>query len=81
MSVARPLRDRCPPVARPLRTAIDCGSGVREPRAITGTESGAIMLGVGEKDEEVYAALKDLRAVGVEIVTFGQVEIWVMSER
>lgn len=32
----------------------------------------SIMLGVGEKDEEVYAALKDLRAVGVEIVTFGQ---------
>ena len=30
------------------------------------------MLGVGEKDEEVFQALRDLRTAGVEIVTFGQ---------
>jgi len=32
----------------------------------------SIMLGVGEKDEEVMQALRDLRTAGVEIVTFGQ---------
>ena len=32
----------------------------------------SIMLGVGEKDEEVLQALRDLRSAGVEIVTFGQ---------
>lgn len=32
----------------------------------------SIMLGVGEKDEEVMQALRDLRSAGVEIVTFGQ---------
>lgn len=32
----------------------------------------SIMLGVGEKDEEVFQALRDLRSAGVEIVTFGQ---------
>lgn len=32
----------------------------------------SIMLGLGEKDEEVVQALKDLRAVGCDVVTFGQ---------
>mmetsp|Transcript_9457 Transcript_9457/g.22258 ORF Transcript_9457/g.22258 Transcript_9457/m.22258 type:complete len:434 (-) Transcript_9457:81-1382(-) len=32
----------------------------------------SIMLGVGEKDEEVFQAMRDLRAAGVEILTFGQ---------
>jgi len=32
----------------------------------------SIMLGVGERDHEVYQTLRDLRAVGVDIVTFGQ---------
>jgi len=32
----------------------------------------SIMLGVGEADEEVRAAMLDLRAAGVEILTFGQ---------
>ncbi|KAK6353385.1 hypothetical protein TWF696_005351 [Orbilia brochopaga] len=32
----------------------------------------SIMLGLGEKDEEVVAALRELRAVGVDVVTFGQ---------
>jgi len=35
------------------------------------TKSG-IMLGLGETDEEVLAALRDLRAAGCEIVTIGQ---------
>jgi len=32
----------------------------------------SIMLGLGETEEEVHQALRDLRDVGVEIVTFGQ---------
>ena len=35
------------------------------------TKSGLI-VGMGETKEEVYGALADLRAVGVEIVTIGQ---------
>jgi len=35
------------------------------------TKSG-IMLGLGERDEEVHEALKDLRAHGVELLTIGQ---------
>lgn len=32
----------------------------------------SIMLGLGEEDEEVMQTLRDLRAVGCDIVTFGQ---------
>ena len=32
----------------------------------------SIMLGVGEYDHEVYETLRDLRAVGVDVVTLGQ---------
>ena len=32
----------------------------------------SLMLGLGEKDEEVRAALRDLRTAGVDVVTFGQ---------
>jgi len=32
----------------------------------------SIMLGLGETDDEVIQALKDLRAVGCDVVTFGQ---------
>ncbi len=32
----------------------------------------SIMLGFGEKDEEVMTAMKDLRAAGVDCVTLGQ---------
>lgn len=32
----------------------------------------SIMLGLGETDEEILQALKDLRAVGCDVVTFGQ---------
>eukprot|EP00035_Acanthoeca_spectabilis_P023880 m.451329 g.451329 ORF g.451329 m.451329 type:complete len:378 (-) comp20137_c0_seq1:147-1280(-) len=40
-----------------------------EPALITKT---SIMLGLGEKDDEVVAALKTLRERGVDVVTFGQ---------
>lgn len=32
----------------------------------------SIMLGLGETDEDILEALKDLRAVGCDVVTFGQ---------
>ena len=32
----------------------------------------SIMLGLGEKDEEVIQVLKDLRSVGCDVLTFGQ---------
>lgn len=40
-------------------------SGIRR------TKSG-IMLGLGEREEEVIQTLKDLRAAGVDVVTIGQ---------
>jgi len=32
----------------------------------------SLMLGLGEKDEEIHQALLDLRSVGCDVVTFGQ---------
>lgn len=32
----------------------------------------SIMMGLGEKDEEILQTLKDLRSVGCDVVTFGQ---------
>jgi lipoic acid synthetase len=32
----------------------------------------SIMLGLGETDEEVIQTMKDLRAIDVDVVTFGQ---------
>ncbi len=62
--------------------------GVRDPRATyrqslqvlkmvkeidpTRYTKSSIMLGLGETDEEVLQALKDLREVGCDVVTFGQ---------
>ncbi|KAK4927512.1 hypothetical protein LTR49_005652 [Elasticomyces elasticus] len=39
------------------------------PELITKT---SIMLGLGETEEALYATLKELRSVGVDVVTFGQ---------
>lgn len=41
-------------------------------RAPEGVTKSSIMLGLGERDGEVRAALADLRGAGVDIVTFGQ---------
>ncbi|KAJ3408250.1 hypothetical protein HDV05_005066 [Chytridiales sp. JEL 0842] len=40
-----------------------------KPELVTKT---SMMLGLGESDEEVMAAMRDLRSVGVDVVTFGQ---------
>jgi lipoyl synthase len=50
----------------------------------------SLMLGLGERDDEIDEAMRDLRAIGVDIVTFGQylrptaahlpVERWVTPE-
>lgn len=39
------------------------------PSLITKT---SVMLGLGEREDELWQLLKDLRAVGVDVVTFGQ---------
>ena len=41
----------------------------RDPERFTKT---SVMLGLGETDEEVRQTLRDLRAVGCDVVTFGQ---------
>jgi lipoic acid synthetase len=41
----------------------------RDPSRVT---KSSIMVGIGERDEEVLATLADLRRVGVDIVTLGQ---------
>jgi lipoyl synthase len=41
----------------------------RDPTRFTKT---SIMLGLGEKDEEILQCLRDLREVGCDVVTFGQ---------
>jgi lipoic acid synthetase len=38
----------------------------------TGTVKSGLIVGMGEREEEVLGALADLRAVGVDIVTIGQ---------
>lgn len=42
---------------------------MKDPTRYTKT---SLMLGLGEKDEEVRQALKDLRQIGCDVVTFGQ---------
>lgn len=41
----------------------------RSPAIIT---KSSIMIGIGEKDDEVLATMRDLRAAGVDVVTLGQ---------
>jgi lipoic acid synthetase len=41
-------------------------------REFDGYTKTSLMLGVGEHDHEVYQALRDVRAAGVEVVTLGQ---------
>jgi lipoic acid synthetase len=39
------------------------------PEVLTKT---SLMLGLGETDEEVVECMRDLRSIGIDIVTFGQ---------
>jgi lipoic acid synthetase len=32
----------------------------------------SLMLGLGERDEDVEAAIRDIRSAGVDVITFGQ---------
>ncbi|MDH5422788.1 MAG: lipoyl synthase, partial [Acidimicrobiia bacterium] len=62
---------------RDIRTAANYGRSLtllwraRSMQPNVATKSGLI-VGMGETKEEIYGALADLRAVGVEIVTIGQ---------
>lgn len=53
------------------RQSLDVLAMVKEIDPTRYTKS-SIMLGLGESDEDVEQALRDLRAVGCDIVTFGQ---------
>src|SRR5207237_10460712 len=47
--------------------------GVRGRAKVAGlTTKSGLILGMGEREEEVVSALADLRAVGVDLVTLGQ---------
>jgi lipoyl synthase len=85
---------RLTPIVRDQKAGYDQTLGVlaqmkREFPAIVTKSS--IMVGLGEREDEVEQALRDLRAAGVEIVTFGQylrpsawhlpVQEWVTPER
>ncbi|MDT7859589.1 MAG: lipoyl synthase [Candidatus Calditenuis sp.] len=61
------VRDRRASFDRSLRVL----RTVKEIRKDVLTKS-SLMLGLGETDEEVVSALKELRSVGVDIVTMGQ---------
>ncbi|WP_437319084.1 lipoyl synthase [Sorangium sp. So ce385] len=55
---------------RQRRLAADAeGRGAPAPRRLT---KSSIMVGIGETDDEVLEALRDLREAGVDIVTIGQ---------
>ena len=60
-----PVRDRRAGYEQSLAVLSQVGDA--EPYAKT-----SVMLGVGEYDHEVYRTLRDLRAVGVDVVTLGQ---------
>lgn len=45
------------------------GTGTPQQKLYTKT---ALMLGMGETEEEVFQAMKDMRTIGVDVVTFGQ---------
>jgi lipoic acid synthetase len=51
--------------------SLDVLKSVKDMRPNMLTKS-SIMLGLGETDEDVLQAARDLRAIGVEIITFGQ---------
>jgi lipoic acid synthetase len=53
------------------RRSLDLLDAARAHRPAVPTKSG-LMLGLGERDDEIEDVLSDLRAVGVDIVTLGQ---------
>jgi len=53
------------------RQSLSVLEGVKKRDPTRYTKS-SIMLGLGEKDEEVLQTLQDLRSVGCDVVTFGQ---------
>lgn len=61
------VRDRRASFAQSIRV-LDAAKSAR-PELITKT---SLMLGLGESDEQLWDALRQLRAVGVDVVTFGQ---------
>jgi lipoic acid synthetase len=66
---------RLTPLIRDARCAYDLSLEVlrhAKKRAPTRFVKSSIMVGVGETDEEVVETMRDLRGVGVDVVTLGQ---------
>ncbi|RYP42001.1 hypothetical protein DL767_000632 [Monosporascus sp. MG133] len=63
------VRDRRATFRQSLRV-LEHVKAVRGPEAIVTKTS--LMLGLGEREDEVLDALRELRRVGVDVVTFGQ---------
>ena len=53
------------------RQSLDVLAKVKDVDSSTYTKS-SLMLGLGEREEEIYKTLEDLRDVGCDVVTFGQ---------
>ena len=68
LSVLKKVKQR---VAASRQSAASQSSGGLPTAATIYTKSG-MMLGLGERDEEVLVALADLRAAGCDILTLGQ---------
>ena len=64
------LFERVRPQGR-YRLSLDVLAAARELRPEVPTKSG-LMVGLGERDEEILEVLRDLRESGVQIVTLGQ---------
>ena len=64
-------RTECATRARATRRRWRCSTFAKRHRADVLTKS-SLMLGLGETEDEIAAALDDLKRAGVDIVTFGQ---------
>jgi lipoic acid synthetase len=51
---------------------LDAAAGRRDSSSYSGRVKTGIMVGLGEKDEEVFDTIQDIKSAGVEILTIGQ---------
>ena len=65
--LTHPVRDPRAGYAQTLRVL----AGAKDVRADVYTKS-SLMLGLGETRDEIHQSMRDLRAAGVDIITFGQ---------
>lgn len=51
---------------------LEAAAGRRDSSSYSGRVKTGIMVGLGEKDQEVFDTIQDIKSVGVEILTIGQ---------